>query len=147
VNPLELLARTGFLVKGVLYIVIGVLSLQVAMGLGGRVTGTRGALTTVLGQPFGRTLLLIAAIGLFGYAAWRVLQGLLDSDGLGHGWRAIALRVSYVGRGAVYASLGLQVVRIYRGLSESSATRGREIAAKPSGGRSVIGSSFWPDWP
>jgi hypothetical protein len=76
-NPLELLARTGFLVKGLLYIVIGVLALQVATGLGGRVTGTRGALMTVLGQPFGRTLLLIAAISLFGYAVWRVLQGLL----------------------------------------------------------------------
>jgi hypothetical protein len=74
-NPLELLARTGFLVKGLLYIVIGVLALQVATGLGGRVTGTRGALMTVLGQPFGRTLLLIAAISLFGYAVWRVLQG------------------------------------------------------------------------
>jgi hypothetical protein len=80
VNPLELLARTGFFVKGVLYIVIGVLALRVATGLGGRVTGTSGALTTVLGQPFGRTLLLIAAIGLLGYAVWRVLQGLLDPD-------------------------------------------------------------------
>lgn len=129
-NPLELLARTGFLVKGLLYIVIGVLALQVATGLGGRVTGTRGALMTVLGQPFGRTLLLIAAISLFGYAVWRVLQGLLDSDGLGHEWRAIALRVSYVGRGAVYAALGLQVVRIYRGLSQSSGTSEREIAAE-----------------
>ena len=77
-NPLELLARTGFLVKGLLYIVIGVLALQVVTGLGGRVTGTLGALMTVLGQPFGRTLLLIAAISLFGYAVWRVLQGLLD---------------------------------------------------------------------
>ena len=59
-------------------------------------TGTRGALTTVLGQPFGRTLLLVAAIGLFGYAAWRVLQGLLDPDRLGHDWRGLAIRVSFV---------------------------------------------------
>ena len=41
----------GFLVKGVLYMVIGALALQVAANAGGRVTGTRGALTTVLGQP------------------------------------------------------------------------------------------------
>jgi hypothetical protein len=130
VNPLELLARTGFLVKGVLYIVIGVLALRVATGLGGRVTGTRGALLTVLGQPFGRTLLLIAAIGLLGYAVWRVLQGLLDPDRLGHDWRAVALRVSFVGRGAVHGALGLQVVRLYRGLSESSGTSEREMAAE-----------------
>jgi hypothetical protein len=130
VNPLELLARTGFLVKGLLYTVIGVLALQVATGLGGRVTGARGALMTVLGQPFGRTLLLIAAIGLLGYSVWRVLQGFLDPDGLGHEWSAVALRVSYVGRGALHAALGFQVVRLYRGLSETSGTSEREMAAE-----------------
>ena len=129
-NPLELLARTGFLVKGVLYLIIGLLALRVATGLGGRVTGTRGALMTVLGQPFGRTLLLIAAIGLLGYGVWRILQGLLDPDRLGHEWRAVALRVSYVGRGALHAALGLQVIRLYRGLSESSGTSEREMAAE-----------------
>ena len=86
-DVIELLARVGFLVKGVLYIVVGALALQVAARTGGRVTGTRGALTTVLGQPFGRTLLLVAAIGLLGYAVWRVLQGLFDPDRLGHDWR------------------------------------------------------------
>jgi Domain of Unknown Function (DUF1206) len=56
-RAIEWLARVGFLVKGVLCMVIGALALQVAAKAGGRVTGTRGALTTVLGQPFGRTLL------------------------------------------------------------------------------------------
>jgi hypothetical protein len=81
-GALELIARAGFLVKGVLYLVVGALALQVAARLGGRVTGTRGAFTTVLAQPFGRTLLLVAACGLLGYAAWRLLQGLFDPDGL-----------------------------------------------------------------
>ena len=57
-GAIKWLARVGFLVKGVLYMVIGALALQVVAKTGGRVTGTRGALTTVLGQPFGRTLLL-----------------------------------------------------------------------------------------
>jgi len=53
-GAIERLARVGFLVKGVLclYMVIGALALQVAARAGGRVTGTRGALTAVLGQPF-----------------------------------------------------------------------------------------------
>src|SRR3712207_4685367 len=95
---IEGLARAGFLVKGVLYVVVGVLALQVATRSGGRVTGTGGALTTVLAQPFGRTLLLVIAIGLFGYAAWRVLQGLFDPDRRGSDWRAIAMRASLVAR-------------------------------------------------
>ena len=130
-GALEWLARTGFLVKGVLYMVIGVLSLQVAARAGGRVTGTGGALITVLAQPFGRTLLLAAAIGLFGYAAWRVLQGLLDPDRLGHHWRALGTRVGYVAGGIVHAALGWQAFRVYRGLSaRSGSTAEREVATE-----------------
>jgi len=129
-GAIEWLARVGFLVKGVLYMVIGALALQVAAKAGGRITGTRGALTTVLGQPFGRTLLLAAAIGLLGYATWRVLQGLFDPDRLGHEWRGLAVRTTFVVRGVVHAVLGWQAFRLYRGLSGSSGTSEREIATE-----------------
>jgi hypothetical protein len=129
-GALEWLARAGFLVKGVLYVVIGALALQVAARAGGRVTGMRGAFMTVLGQPFGRTLLLVGAIGLFGYAAWRVLQGLFDPDRLGHDWRGLAMRASFVARGVVHAILGRQAFRLYRGLSGSSGTSEREVATE-----------------
>jgi hypothetical protein len=129
-GALEFLARAGFLVKGVLYLVVGALALQVATRLGGRVTGTRGALTTVLAQPYGRTMLLVAAIGLLGYAAWRLLQGLFDPDRLGRDWRGLAIRVSFVTRAVVHAVLGLQALRLYRGLSASSGTSERELAAE-----------------
>jgi Domain of Unknown Function (DUF1206) len=127
---IEWLARAGFLVKGVLYMVIGALSLQVAARAGGRVTGTTGALTTVLGQPFGHTLLLVAAMGLIGYATWRVLQGLFDPDRLGHDWRGVSTRASFVALGVVHAALGWQAFRLYRGLSASSGTTEREVAAE-----------------
>ncbi len=129
-GAIEGLARMGFLVKGVLYIVVGALALQVAANAGGRVTGTRGALTTVLGQPFGRTLLLVAAIGLLGYATWRVLQGLFDPDRLGHQWRGLAIRGTFIVRGVMHAVLGWQAFRLYRGLSSSSGTSEREVASE-----------------
>ena len=129
-GALEWLARAGFLVKGVLYMVIGVLALQVAARAGGRVTGTRGALITVLGQPFGRTLLLVAAIGLFGYAAWRVIQGLFDPDRLGHDWRGLGTRGGFVASSVVHAALGRQAFRLYRGLSAPSGTSEREVATE-----------------
>jgi hypothetical protein len=129
-GTIETLARAGFLVKGVLYIVVGALALQVAGRVGGRVTGTSGALTTALGQPFGRTLLLVAGIGLFGYAVWRVLQGVFDPDGLGKNWRGLAMRATYAVRGVLHAVLGWQALRLYRGLSGSSGTSERELAAE-----------------
>jgi hypothetical protein len=129
-GALELLARAGFLVKGVVYMVVGTLAFQVAAHLGGRVTGTRGAFTTVLAQPFGRTLLLVAAVGLFGYATWRLLQGFFDPDRLGHGWRGLALRVSFVALGVGHAALGLQAFRVYRGLSAASGISERAVAVE-----------------
>jgi hypothetical protein len=129
-DALELVARAGFLVKGMVYIVVGTLALQVAAHLGGRMTGTRGAFTTVLAQPFGRILLLVAAVGLLGYAAWRLLQGVVDPDRLGHAWRGLALRVSFVVLGVVHAALGLQAFRVYRGLSEASGISQREVATE-----------------
>ena len=129
-GAIEWLARVGFLVKGVLYIVIGALALQVAASAGGRLTGMRGALTSVLGQPFGPTLLLVASIGLLGYAAWRVLQGLFDPDLLGHDWRGLAIRASFVARGVVHAALGWQAFRLYRGLSAASGTSERAVATE-----------------
>lgn len=136
---LEWLARAGFLVKGVLYMVIGALALQVAARAGGRVTGTGGALTTVLGQPFGRTLLLAVVVGLFGYAAWRVMQGVFDPDREGGDWRGLAMRASFVLRGVMHGALGWQALRLYRGLS--SATGHSE--------RKIVGEALqWPlgDW-
>src|ERR1051326_4298216 len=126
----ERVARAGFLVKGVLYMVIGALALQVAARAGGSVTGTTGALTTVLAQPFGRTLLLVAAMGLIGYAAWRVLQCLFDPDRLGYDWRGLCTRASFVTLGVVHAALGWQAFRLYRGLSASSGTTERKVAAE-----------------
>lgn len=127
---IERLARVGFLVKGVLYVVIGTMALQVAARTGGRVTGMRGALTTVRRQPFGPTLLLVAAIGLVGYAVWRVLQGFVDPDRLGADWRGLAIRASFVARGIVHAALGRQAYRLYRGLSGPSGTSEREVASE-----------------
>ena len=127
-GTLEPLARAGFFVKGVLYLVIGTLAIQVAARAGGRVTGTRGALLTVLGQPFGRMLLLAAAIGLFGYAAWRIVQGVLDPERYGRGWKGIAMRIGFVARGVMHAALGWQALRLHRGLSASSGAAERTVA-------------------
>jgi hypothetical protein len=135
---IEFLARTGFFVKGALYMIIGTLALEAAIGAGGQLTGTQGAFVAVLVQPFGRVMLLIAAIGLFGYAAWRVLQGILDPDHRGTTWKGTALRASYVGRGLLHGLFAFQAVRIYRGLPSSE-----------SGERQIAAEAFrWPlgDW-
>jgi hypothetical protein len=64
------LVRVGYAAKGVLYLLIGGLALQLALGEGGRLTDTTGALRSVVDQPFGLVLLAAIGVGLLAYAAW-----------------------------------------------------------------------------
>lgn len=64
------LVRVGYAAKGVLYLLIGGLALQLALGEGGRLTDASGALRSVVNKPFGLVLLAAIGVGLLAYAAW-----------------------------------------------------------------------------
>src|SRR5579863_1234241 len=73
-EPFEWLARAGFAARGVIYLIVGVLSLELALGVGGTTTNQQGALRTIARQSFGTVMLAIVAVALFGYALWRLAQ-------------------------------------------------------------------------
>jgi hypothetical protein len=73
----EGLARAGYAARGVLYCLIGVLAIRLAEGAGTQPASQQGALRTIAHQPFGRALLVLMAIGLGGYALWRLAQALV----------------------------------------------------------------------
>jgi len=109
----EWLARSGFVARGLIYGIIGILAIKLALGDGGATTNQQGALRTIAHQPFGKVLLILVAIGLAGYALWRFLHGLLghgpeDSD-------SALDRVSAVVSGVIYAGLCAIAVEILLG--------------------------------
>ena len=105
---LKWLARLGFVAKGFVYVIVGVLAVQAAMGNGGSTTDQRGALRTVLHQPFGRTMLIVGGIGLVGFAVWRLIQALLDPEHE-HGTKPKELlrRAARFASGVAYGGLGV----------------------------------------
>ncbi|MDQ2667873.1 MAG: DUF1206 domain-containing protein [Gemmatimonadota bacterium] len=109
---IERLARVGFASKSLLYMVVGVLAVRAAAGMGGKMTGTKGALREIVAHPFGKVLLIVMAIGLLGYAAWRVIEGFADPERKGTDAKGLALRGSYVVRGILHALLAVQAFRI-----------------------------------
>lgn len=109
---IERIARVGFAAKALLYMIVGVLALQAARGVGGKNTGTRGALGEIIEKPFGKTLLVIMAIGLIGYAAWRVVEGVADPARKGSDAKGLALRASFVVRGLAHGALAVQALRV-----------------------------------
>lgn len=123
---IERLARVGYAAKALLYTIVGALALQAAFGDGGRTTGSRGALSTLQDHEFGDLALAVIAAGLFGYAAWRVVEAILDPERRGTSAKGLALRASFAARGLVHAALGLQAVRLIGG-SGRSGSDGTEL--------------------
>ena len=105
---LKWLARLGFVAKGAVYITVGVLAVQAAMGDGGSTTDQRGAMRTIMNQPFGRAMLIIGGTGLVGFAVWRLIQSLLDPEHE-HGTKPKELlrRAARFVSGIAYGGLGV----------------------------------------
>ncbi|HTV18928.1 MAG TPA: DUF1206 domain-containing protein [Polyangiaceae bacterium] len=105
-------ARFGHFTKGVIYGLIGALSLQVAIGNGGQVAGQREAVRLVEHQPFGVVLLIGIAIGLLGYAVWRLIEGVKDTSRKGSDGKGMAHRIGAVLSGLINAALAVAVVQV-----------------------------------
>jgi hypothetical protein len=116
----EWLARAGLAARGVVYAVIGILALKLALGDGGKATNQQGALRTIANEPFGKTLLVIVAIGLGGYALWRLTRA-----ALGHGpeQRDSGFdRIGALASGIGYGILCVTSIKILTGAATGSGT-------------------------
>ena len=127
--------RAGLAARGVVYGVIGLLSLEVAFGVGGRTAGQVGAMETIAHEPLGSVLLVILAAGLAGYAVWQLAIAVAGLSG-----REGALDRLAAGIGAVgYGLLCFTAVKILAG---SGAGGG---AGSPQG--ETGGVLSWPGGP
>lgn len=112
---LERAARLGHLAKGLIHGLVGVLALQVALGAGGHIAGDHEAIELIGDQPFGRGLLFLVAVGLAGYALWRLIESF---GGLWQRTRGGLLhRLGALGGGLVNAALSVAVFQMALGHS------------------------------
>src|ERR1700676_4645276 len=79
-NPaLELLERLGYAVRGALYAVMGLLALEIVLSVaGGQATDLTGSLVVLVSNPFGKLVLIIAAVGLAAYSLWGFTRAIYD---------------------------------------------------------------------
>lgn len=130
---LEWLARAGFFAKGVVYLLVGWLALQVALGQGGQTAGPQQALGFITRLPFGRTLLILVGLGLLAYAAWRLTQAALDPEHEADGGEGVVKRLGWAFSGLVYAGLGVSVFGGLGGGSGGSEGLVARLLAQPWG--------------
>src|SRR5215471_5067566 len=83
-GPLRFLAPAGLLARGLMYIVVGWIALQVAFGKSGQQADRSGALHALRGTPVGAVALWVLVIGFFGMALWQLSEALFGSPAAGH---------------------------------------------------------------
>lgn len=112
---MDVVARFGYGARGVIYIIIGGLAILAALGEGGRTTDSKGALLTLLGQPFGQALLAIVAAGLLAYALWRMIQSIWDADRHGTDFKGLAVRAALLVSFVTHTLLGIFAINLILG--------------------------------
>jgi hypothetical protein len=139
----EWLSRAGFVARSAIYAIIGVLAFKLAIGSGGKLTNQHGALTTVANQPFGSLLLTLLAIGLGGYAVWRLFRAALGRgpEGSDSGFERLAALAS----GLAYGALFVLAVEILVGSGSSSSSTNPSSSAAGilgwPGGQWIVGGA------
>lgn len=109
---IELLGRLGYAAKGVVYLVVGGLAVQTALGSGGQTTDKQGALAHIAQLPFGVVLLGVLIVGLLGYALWQGLRAALDADHKGSDAKGIFARLMYAGIAVIYVGFSISAMQL-----------------------------------
>ncbi|MFF4243037.1 DUF1206 domain-containing protein [Streptomyces sp. NPDC001822] len=93
-RAMDIGARAGFVARGVIYLLVGILALRIAFSDGGGKQADRGgAIAEIAEKPFGSVLLWALGLALAGMALWRLSEALFGqagADGDKPGKRAMA---------------------------------------------------------
>ena len=99
------MARWGLVSKGALYVLVGLIAVDVSVGGGERVRDRSGALSALADTAFGKLLVGALAVGLLGYALWRFGEAVLGRPLEGGEKESWWKRLGYAARGCWYLGL------------------------------------------
>lgn len=121
----ETLARGGLAARGITYLIIASIAVQIAIGHGSHSADQNGAVQDVASQPFGRVLLGALALGFAAYALWRWSVAAVGSPGdrTKSAFTRVGRRLVSLATGVVYTSLCITTIRVVAGGSAPSTTR------------------------
>jgi len=139
-NPqLELLERLGYVARGALYVVMGLLALGVALRVGGgKATDLSGSLVFLTGNPFGKLVLIAFAIGLAAYSLWGLVRAIYDPLHRGSDASGYVARLGFITSAVSYAAIVIFALQILAGSGGASGDGTQKTVASvlthPAGG-------------
>lgn len=131
----RVLARVGYVVLGILHVLIGAIAISLATGGGGGDADQGGALSAIQQSPAGIALLWIIVLGLFALAVWQIAEAVVERDpDTKKKW---AHRIKFIGTAAAYIAIGATALVFALGgssqSSDSSQTFSARLLAVPAG--------------
>jgi uncharacterized protein DUF1206 len=143
-NPaLELLERLGYLVRGALYAVMGLLALKIVLSVsGGQATDLTGSLVVLVSNPFGKLVLIIAAVGLAAYSLWGFTRAIYDPLHRGSDASGYMARLGFVSSALSYAAIVYFAVQLLAGsgatTNDGTKNTIASVLTHPAGGALTI---------
>jgi Domain of Unknown Function (DUF1206) len=122
-GALALLGRAGFAARGLMYIVIGWIALQIAFGHSRQQADRTGALHELSSTPFGQAALWILVVGFIGMTLWRLSEAIWPT---GEGRKASA-RVLALAKAVIYAVIAYGVLKYAIGLGAPQSSNKQSV--------------------
>ena len=121
-NPgLELLERLGYVVRGALYAVMGVLALRIAMSKpDGQAVDLTGSVVFLIANPFGKFVLLVIIVGLAAYSVWGLIRAVFDPLHRGSDPSGYLERLGFISSAVSYAAIAAFGLKILIGTGGAS---------------------------
>jgi hypothetical protein len=104
-DTIEHIGRFGLLAQGASFLIVAVLAIELAAGLGGDAKSREGALATLADEPGGMIALIVLALGFAAYAIWRLAQAFFDRGNKGDDAPGLAKRAAQFGKAVIYIGL------------------------------------------
>jgi hypothetical protein len=135
----RILARVGLVARGIIYILIGWLAVEVAIGHSSQRPSQAGALHLLAGKSYGLVTLWLLGIGFAGYSLWRLSEAAFgvtgDKPGAGP-------RLKSLVRGMVYAFLSVLAFEVIVGAAGNQTRKQQDLTAtvmRHTGGQWLVG--------
>ncbi|MFI9567735.1 DUF1206 domain-containing protein [Streptomyces rishiriensis] len=136
-------AKAGFAARGVIYLLVGLLALQIAFGDTKEEADRRGALAEISQKPFGSVVLWALGVGLVGMALWRLSEAVFG--GVGADGHSAKKRLVALVRCVFYSFVAYSVLAFAAGSGSgggSSDEQSRDVTARVldlPGGQWIVG--------
>lgn len=142
-NWFEKFARFGLVSKGIVYCLMGILSVLAAFGLSQEKGDKAEAFKMIYAQPFGQIILVIIAMGLLGYVMLRFFQAFKDTDNKGSDMKGIFDRIGYTLSAFLYMGIGAYALKLVFGGSGGGDGDSRQFVVSKvleyPGGQYIVG--------